>query len=156
MRLLGICAGLTAAIATPALATDVSFQGTLTSVCTLAVPTPGLLGLNANGELTSEPPAGLSAIVSVLSIGANRIVVDPPVWANPPPDGYDATGEDRLVSYLGAAGLSLANQAFTDTQTHVDVNSLPVTALTINAKVANPNGFVAGDYALKVVVTCEP
>ena len=156
MRGFGIIAGLVAAVATPALATDVSFQGTLTSVCTLAVPTPGLLGLNASGELTSEPPTGLSAVVSVLSIGANRIVVDPPVWASAPPADYDAAGEDRLVSYLGAAGLSLANQGFTDAQTEVDVNSLPVTALTVNAKVTNPNGFVAGDYALKVVVTCEP
>lgn len=156
MRSWWILAGLVPALATPAAATDVTFSGTLSSVCTLAVPTPGVLGLDAVGDLTSEPPAGVSAIVSVLSIGANRITVDPPVWANPPPDDYDASGEDRLVSYLGVAGLSLADQGFTDVQTHVDINALPVTALTVNAKVTNPNGFVAGDYALKVVVTCAP
>ncbi|HVY52639.1 MAG TPA: hypothetical protein VHA07_13905 [Devosia sp.] len=156
MRVLGVVTGFTVLAACPALATDVTFQGTLSGVCTLAVPTPGLLGLNASGELTSEPPAGLSAIVTVLSIGSNQLTIDPPVWAAATPVGYDATGEDLLVSYLGVGGLSIANQAFTDTQTSVNINSLPLTALTVNAKVTNPNGFAAGNYALKVVVTCAP
>ena len=155
MRRLVILASLASALATPAPAADVSFQGTLSGVCTLAVPTPGLLGLNASGELTSEPPVGLSAVVTVLSVGANRLTIDPPAWVSSPV-GYDAAGESRLVSYLGVAGLAVATQAVTDVATEVDIPTLPLTALTVNAKVTNPNGFAAGNYALKVVVTCAP
>ena len=139
---------------TASCATDVNFTGTLSTVCTLAVPLTGQLGLAADGSLSSE--AGRGANLTILSVGSNRLFVEPPVWSQAAPTGYNASGEDLLVKYVGIAGISIPLQDYTDIETIVPVNSVPLTTLLINAKATNPNGFVSGDYAMKVTVTCAP
>lgn len=133
-------------------ATDVTFSGTLTGVCTLAVPVQGTLGLAADGSLGSS--AGLPAVLSILSVGTNTVTVNPPVWVSKA-GGYDNTGESLQVAYFGVGGLSLINQDYTPAQTSFGVNTLPVTLLTLNAKATNSSGFPAGSYSMKVVVTCS-
>lgn len=140
--------------ASPALAaTDVTFSGTLIGVCTLAVPTPGILALSAAGDLTSSP-GGVPAILSILSVGTNNITVKAPTWSAKPV-GYDPTGESLAVSYIGISGLSIPDQIYTTQQTSFGVATLPLTLLTLNARARNTNGFVAGYYEMKVQVTCS-
>jgi hypothetical protein len=135
-----------------AAATDVTFSGTLTGICTLAVPTPGTLGLAADGSLGSS--AGVPATLTILSVGSNTVTVAAPSWVSTP-GGYSATGESLSVAYLGVGGLSVVNQAYTTSSTNFAVSTLPLTALTINAKATNTSGFVAGTHQMKVVVTCS-
>jgi hypothetical protein len=140
----------------PAGAADVTFTGTLSGVCTLAVPTPGTLALNADGtKLGSNQTGGLPATVTILSVGTNTVTVSAPSWVSTPA-GYAPSGELLEVSYLGLGGLSLVNQALTDQETDFVVNTLPLTALTVNAQATNANGFADGTYEMKVVVTCAP
>jgi hypothetical protein len=119
----------------------------------MAVPTPGILGLAADGSLGSS--AGVPAVLSILSVGGNTITVDPPTWVSTPTD-YDGGGESLSVAYLGTGGLSLVNQDYTTGQTSFPVNTLPLTLLTLNARASNAeSGFPAGSYQMKVVVTCS-
>lgn len=147
---LACLAGLLSAL--PAGAVDVTFSGTLSGVCTLGLSTPGTLGLDTEGRLSSA--AGLPAILTILSVGANTLTIDPPVWVSPAP-GYVAGTETFEVGYSGLAGLGLADQAFTAAQTTRTVGTLPFSLLTMNARVANSLGFADGAYQLKVVVTCS-
>jgi hypothetical protein len=138
--------------AAPALSADVTFSGTLTGICTLALSTPGTLGLTAGGVLSSE--AGLPALLAVLSIGTNTLTVEPPVWNNTPA-GYTPGTEVKQVSYTGLSGLGIADQPFTATTTTRTINMLPLSVLTMNARISNSLGYAAGTYEMKVVVTCS-
>ncbi|HZY69101.1 MAG TPA: hypothetical protein VFE52_10955 [Devosia sp.] len=138
--------------ATPAAAADVTFSGTLTGVCTLALSTPGILGLATDGSLSTS--AGLPAILAILSIGTNTLTVAPPEWVDSPPD-YQPGSESLEVGYQGLAGLGLADQPLTSAETTRTISTLPLSLLTMNARVTNSNGFTAGDYEMKTVVTCS-
>lgn len=150
-----LCFGLglvTLLAAGPAAAADVTFAGTLTGICTLALSTPGTLALAPDGSLSST--AALPAILAILSVGTNTLTVDPPVWTETAP-GYTPGTETLEVSYSGLAGLGLANQAFTAVRTTRTISTLPLSLLTMNARATNSLGFAAGDYEMKVVVTCS-
>jgi hypothetical protein len=134
-------------------ATDLTFTGDVTGLCTLALSTPGTLGIDANGDLTSS--VGLPSILAVLSIGSNTLTINPPVW-NPFASGYTAGVEHKYVSYSGLSGLGIADQAYTESATTRTINTLPLSLLTVNAKISNSLGFVAGHYVMKVVATCAP
>lgn len=152
----GVVLGLVVlgALASSAKAADVTFSGTLSDVCTLAVPTSGTLGLDGDGVLGSEEGVGTPATLTILSVGSNEVDVDPPVWVTTP-GGYDDTGELLEVAYSGVGGLALIDQDYIGTATNFSVTTLPVTALTVNARATNDNGFEAGGYSMKVVVTCS-
>ena len=138
--------------AAPASAADVTFSGTLTGICTLALSTPGTLGLTAGGVLSST--AGLPAVLAILSIGTNTLTVNPPVWDSTP-GGYTAGTEVAEVAYSGLSGLGIADQPFTPSVTTRPISTLPLSLLTVQAEATNSNGFAAGDYEMKVVVTCS-
>lgn len=133
---------------------DVSFSGTLANSCTLALATPGILGLGADGSLSSALGVGAPAVLSVLSVGTNTLTVNPPVWVSPAP-GYDQGAETFEVGYSGLAGLGLADQPLTTAVTTRSISTLPLSLLTVNARVTNSKGFAGGTYQLKVVVTCS-
>lgn len=136
----------------PAGAADVTFSGTLNGTCILSLNTPGVLGMNAGGALSSE--AGAPALLGILSVGSNELSFEPPVWEETP--ALYAPGTELLeVAYSGLAGLGLANQTFTDSLTTRNIGTLPLSLLTMHARASNSTGFVAGDYELKVVVTCS-
>ncbi len=152
MRNLGLAALVGFGICTPAWAADVTFSGTLAGVCTLALSTPGVLGLAADGSLSSS--AGLPAVLAILSVGTNTLTVNPPVWVTPAA-GYTAGTQVFQVGYLGLSGLGLADQALTNAVTTRNISTLPLSLLTMNARVTNSLGFADGNYSMKVVVTCS-
>lgn len=148
-------AGCVALAAGSANAENVDFTGTLTSACTLAVPTPGLLALSTDGTvLGSEEVGGLAATATVLSIGSSTVTVGAPsVVASPA--GYDDTNEAVEVKYVGQGGLSLVDQSYSSGQTQFATGTIPLSNLVLNAKVTNTDSFDAGDYTVRTVLTCS-
>lgn len=136
-------------------ATDVVFSGTVSNTCTLAVPTPGLLGLSSDGTiLGSEEAGGLAATVTVVSLGSNTITVGAPSLATYP-GAYTPGGETLSLKYQGLSGLSGISQAYTSAQTSFGVGLLPITDLIVDLKVVNSAGFAQGAYTAKTVLTCS-
>jgi hypothetical protein len=155
MRLLALGAIGLGLVTTPSGAVDVTFSGTLVGLCSVALTTPGLLGLSTDGTtLGSEEIGGLSAAVSILAIGSYTVSVAAPTRVASP-GGYNTTGESLEVSYTGLNGLSLVNQAYTSSLTTFDIDSLPLSVLVMNNRINNPSGFVAGTYETRTVVTCS-
>lgn len=151
---LGLLVGIGCAGSGFAASADVSFSGTLASSCTLALATPGILGLAADGSLSSALGVGAPAVLSILSVGTNTLTIDPPVWVSPAP-GYDQGTETFEVGYSGLAGLGLADQPLTASVTTRTISTLPLSVLDVSARVTNSKGFASGTYQLKVVVTCS-
>lgn len=151
-----LCFSVAFGAATPAFSLDVTFSTTLSTECTLALSTPGVLALAAGASsLESEASyGGTPAAVSVLSIGNNSVDVSAPTLSAPA--GHDATGQVLEVSYSGASGLAAVSQAYTSSPTSFDIGTIPLSILTVNNRVENSNGFVAGTYQTTTVVTCGP
>lgn len=147
----------TAAIAAaPASAENIDFSATLANVCTLSVPTAGTLALSANGQtLGSEETGGIAATVSVLSIGASQLDFSAPTRTSAAPTGYNESSETVELSYLGAGGLSVANQAYTSGSSQVTLSTIPLSELVLNARILNPNSFADGNYTVRTVMTCS-
>lgn len=139
-----------------AAALDVTFTTTLGTECTLALSTPGVLSLSPGVTALESEIAlgGTPAVVAVLSIGNNTLNVAAPTLSAPV--GHDATGQVLEVAYSGAAGLSALNQTYTANPTSVDIGTIPLSLLTVNNRIENSNGFVAGVYQMTTVVTCTP
>lgn len=137
--------------ATPAVAsTDVTFTGTVSDTCTLAVPTPGIMALSTDGTiLGSDQTLGVPATVTVLSLGGNTLTLSAPTLTSHP-SGY-AGGETVQMKYSGLA----SQPTYTSTQQTIPLGILPLTDLIINMQVVNANGFVEGDYTAKTVLTCS-
>ena len=134
-------------------AVDLNFTGTLAGVCTLGLSSPGTLGLSPDGSrLSSEQ--GLAAVLTVVSVGTNKITVSPPVWAASP-SGYLTNGETLEVSYSGLGGLASVNHSFTAASSEFTISTLPLTLVNVHARAHNLAGFAAGNYLMKVLVTCS-
>ncbi len=135
---------------------DVDFDGTVSSVCSLSLSTNGTMALSADGTvLGSEESGGLAGAVLILSIGSNTIDVAAPVRVGADPAGYVSTGEVLEVSYSGASGLSGVSQAYTSADTDFAASNIPLSLLTLHNRIVNANGFAAGSYATRTVVTCS-
>lgn len=140
----------------PVTAANVEFTQTLTNTCTLAVPTPGVLGLSTDGlTLGSEEGIGTAATVTVLSIGANTVTVEAPSRTSGAPTGYNTATETVEVRYVGLGGLSTVTQGYTSAQTSFAVNTLPLTSITMHNRIVNSEGFADGTYTTQTVVTCS-
>ena len=138
-------------------AEDVLFSGTVVSTCSILAHSDGVLALSADGgSLTSELlSGGVPGTVTVLSIGSNSLNIDAPTRQSAP-GAYVATGESIEVAYVGASGLSLVNQPFTDSATSIPVSTIVASVLTMDNRIVNPNGFPPGGYSTRTVVTCTP
>jgi len=147
-----ICCGC---LATPAMAADVTFSGTLLSLCSVALSTPGVLALSTDGTIFgSEEVGGVPAAVNILAVGSYTVTVAAPT-RTAQPGAYDPTGESIEVSYSGLAGLGLISQAYTPNLTTFPIDTMPLSVLVMNNRITNPTGFAAGNYATRTVVTCS-
>jgi hypothetical protein len=156
MRSVGLGAASLLLSTCVALAANVNFSGTVLAACSILATTDGLLALATDGSsLASDNLGGLPGTVTILSIGNSTVDVAPPVRTGQPGD-YNASGEAVEVSYVGAGGLGLVNQAYTSNPTSFAVSTIPASILTVNNRITNPNGFTAGNYSTQTVVTCGP
>src|SRR5689334_1759687 len=90
-------------LVTPAAAADVTFSGTLLSLCSVALSTPGILALSTDGTVFgSEEVGGVPAAVNILAVGSYTVTVAAPTRTSQP-GAYNATGESIEVSYNGIA-----------------------------------------------------
>ncbi|HWV01030.1 MAG TPA: hypothetical protein VN109_07690 [Devosia sp.] len=151
MRIAAVIALVICAAAAPALAsTDVTFTGTVSDTCTLAVPTPGIMALSTDGTiLGSDQTLGVPATVTVLSLGGNTLTLSAPTLTSHPP-GY-AGGETVQMKFSGLA----SQPSYVSTQQTIALGLIPLTDLIVNMQVVNANGFVQGDYTAKTVLTCS-
>jgi len=152
---LGVSIALSLSLAAPVMAANVTFTGSVGNTCTLTIPTFGILKLSADGTyMASDVVGGTSAVVAVVSIGANKITVDAPTLTDYA-DDYSTTNQTLEVQYSGATGLSGVSHAYTSASSSFNVGIIPISALTINNKITNPDGFAQGDYETTTVVTCS-
>lgn len=140
----------------PAQALDVDFNGTITGICSLALDTDGTLAMSTDGTiLGSEEALGIPAAVLILSIGTNTIDVAAPNRISADPAGYDDTNEAIEVSYDGLGGLAGVTQAYIDIDTNFNVGNIALSTLVVNNRIVNPDGFAAGTYTTRTVITCS-
>ncbi|QPH53139.1 hypothetical protein [Pontivivens ytuae] len=135
-------------------AENVDFNSTLLNTCLISVSTPGTLGVSGDGTTLGSESGGVAATLSVTSTGSNTISISAPALQQAP-GSYDPSGEVVAISYTGVSGLSSVNQAYTSSATSFGVGVVASSSLVFNAQVTNANGFPAGDYELRTVVTCE-
>lgn len=156
MRVLGLSIFVLLAASSSASAETVSFNGTVSAVCSLSASTNGTLAISTDGgKLSSQEASGTSGSITILSIGSNTIDVDAPT-RTAAPAGYSATGESVEVAYQGLGGLSLISQPFTILATSFPVGSIAASVLVVDNRIVNPNGFAPGDYSTQTVITCRP
>jgi len=136
-----------------AFAIDLTFGGTVASICTLGLTNHGVLGLGLDGSHIASD-VGSPAQMTIVSVGSHVVTVSAPTWTKAPSD-YTPGGESLEVAYSGLAGLGTVNQAFTSNTTNFNINTLPLTSVRLHARARNTNGFAAGDYEMKVMVTCS-
>jgi hypothetical protein len=140
--------------AADAAAVDVDFTGTVSNACTLTVTQPGTLGLSTGYTiLGSWEGGGVEALLTLASLGANTLTIDPPVVQSAPA-AYDPTGETLEVAYW-IDSLSI-EQEWIASRTTQTLSAFAPTTLAVDAQVTNPNAFPEGSYTLRVVVTCAP
>jgi hypothetical protein len=159
MRVLVLSIAAILAASSAASAEDVLFNGTVISSCSILGHTDGTLAVDMTSDgkiLTSELPYGLPATLTMLSVGSNFINVAAPT-RTAEPVAYVATGESIEVAYQGVGLLSSVTQAFTASGTSQAATALLATVVTIDNRITNTaNGFPAGTYQTKTVVTCTP
>lgn len=151
-----VLAGALVAWSGVAEATDVTFSGTITGICTLALSLPGTLAMSIDGtKMGSDEPGGIPATVAILSVGSNTVSVGAPTRTGSP-GAYSPTGESVWVSYVGLGGLSLINHPYDTATSTFGINTLPLSVLSINTRILNAgHGFDAGTYTTRTVVTCS-
>ena len=131
---------------------EVQFQGDVAGLCTLALGVTGGLGLDTNGDLTST--GRVAGTLLVLSVGSNTLTLNPPVWVAPAAN-YQAGTETFYVATSGLTGLGITDVPYQDTPIVKSISTLPLSVLSVNAKITNTLGFADGTYKAKVVVTCS-
>ena len=129
--------------------------------CTINLPTAGTLRNSMDNtvlgsQVNGSTPATVTMLLPLLQ-GVTIQVGAPSVAQSP--GGYNATSETREVAYTAAViGLiQLANQPYTTTTTSFPVTGLGAVTvtMTLHNRVTNPNGFAAGSYTTRTIVTCH-
>lgn len=133
--------------------------GPAEAACTVGVPTPGLLGLSADGKTLGSGQSGGAASIIVISdislqLGGTDITLSN-LRLDTQPAGF-AEPVTLAASYsaswlLGSASGSLAPTA---TFTVPAITGLVVT-ITLNNSVTSNTGFRQGGYATKTSIACS-
>lgn len=130
--------------------------------CTLVLQSPGSLRASADNtvlgsEVNGTTPATLTSILPLLS-GITVEVASPTVVSAP--GGYNSSAQTVQVAYtasvLGLIGIT--TQSYTTSSTSFSTGILGAVTMTmvVHNRVLNPNGFSAGTYTTRTVVTCHP
>ena len=144
-------AAVSAGAAGSAGAQVINFPGVVVPVCVL-VPTAGVLALSASGTvLGSEETGGAAAALTVTSTGgATTVSFTAPTLAAKPA-GY-AGSPTVSLKYSSGGG---AAQAYTSSSSQYTSTNALSDVVTLNAKAADSNGFVAGTYRVATTATCS-
>ena len=137
--------------AAPAAAVDVTLNATLVNSCALTLATAGTMTPSATGTLiSSEQSGGSAATMTVIALGVLPSInfAAPSLTASP--GGWTASHTDE-IKYTSTRG---ANQSYTSGSSSFTETGLTDT-FTVHGRVTSTEGFAAGNYTLKTVVTCS-
>lgn len=138
-------------LAQPASATNVTLNAALTSSCTLALSTGGVMTTSGSGTvLGSEQSGGTAASMTLVALGTLPTVTFAAPSLTASPTGWSATSV-KEIKYVSTRG---ANQAYTASSSSFIETGLTDT-FTVNGRVTSTEGFAAGNYTLTTVVTCS-
>ncbi|HEY6917098.1 MAG TPA: hypothetical protein VI381_05595 [Allosphingosinicella sp.] len=139
-----------AAQSSPALAENVTLSGTLLNSCLLSLSVPGVLAPSSDGTvLSSENSGGVAATLALVAIGgAPTVTFAAPSPAGPIASTSGATTQIRYTSLQGAS------QSYTSSASS-RVGGALIDTFTVHGRIANSNGFAAGNYSVTTVVTCQ-
>ena len=148
---LGAAGVLLGASAGPAQAQVVNFEGLVVPLCVL-VPTAGVLAISTGGtEIGSEETGGVAALMTVTSTGGAATVSFTAPTLAAKPAAYAGT-PTVSVKYSSTGG---ANQAYTSSSSNYTSTNPLSDVITLHAKAADSNGFVAGTYRVATTATCS-
>jgi hypothetical protein len=131
--------------------------------CTLVLQTPGTLRNSMDNtmlgsEVNGNTPATVNALLALFE--SPTIQVSAPSRITPPPAGYNTAAETVQVRYTAGviAGGGLADQPYTSSTTSFPLGllGLVTVSMTVHSRILNANGFAAGTYTTRTVVTCHP
>ena len=131
--------------------------------CALVLQTPGTLRNSVNNttlgsDVNGNTPATLNALLSLFE--SPTIQVGAPSRITAPPPGYNTAAEMVQVRYTAGvlSGSGLANQPYTSSATSFPLGllGLVTVSITLHSRILNTNGFAAGTYTTRTVVTCHP
>lgn len=123
--------------------------------CTLALGSGGTLDMSMDGTvLGSGEGAGAPVSITLVTGLFDDVTISAPGLVSAPAD-YRSSGQVLQVAYHGTGLLSGVVQSYTVNQTQFSPGILPLTVLSIHSRIINTNGFAAGDYQARVVVTCS-
>ena len=128
--------------------------------CSLAVSTPGLLGLSMDGtQLSSDATGGVASVMSLSDLNvlsSTTITVSPPTLQTYPA-GFAAgavTGESAFAATWLLTGTSRPYSTTDQSFSVPGVLNLAV-VLTLNNRITSTGGFKQGSYSTQTVVTCS-
>lgn len=123
--------------------------------CTLTLGSGGTLDLSLDGTLLgSEQGAGEPASLTVLTGLFDKVTISAPTLVSAP-GAYQAAGQMMEVAYQGLGGLSGVVHPYTVQTTQFNPGLVPLSILRLHSRIHNSSGFAAGDYRMRVVVTCS-
>ena len=125
-----------------------------THACTLSITNGGAMTLSPSATiLGSEESGGVAAALLIASTGAATVQVSAPTLIENP-SVYNDTSDVVETRYTGAGALNGVVQNYTDTTTSFSFGIIPLSALSMNARITNLNAFAEGTYRVRTVVTC--
>jgi hypothetical protein len=129
------------------------------ATCLLTLPTGGALGLSPDASrMGSEEPGGGAGSITVAALGDGLTLTFAPVL-DQYPGGFDAGGADVQVAYSGTALLGSLQHGYSSGPTSTPVPNLlsllDTALIRVNTRIISPDGFAAGTYRVRVVVTCS-
>lgn len=131
------------------------------AACSLAVGTPGVLGLSGDGtQLASDSGVGVASVVSITGLGAlfgTDITVSPPALQSYPA-GFAVGGltyESRFTATWLVVNTLTRPYSTTDQTFHVPALGALALAITLHNRVTASGGFKAGSYSTRTVITCS-
>ena len=137
----------------------VLFAGPVQAACTVGVPTPGLLGLSADGRtLGSGQSGGLASVIVIsdisLQLGGTDITLSNLRLDTQPAGFVEPVTLAASYSASWLLGSSSGALAPTATFTVPAVTGLVVT-ITLNNSITSNTGFRQGGYATKTSIACS-
>jgi len=137
----------------PAQAVEVPFVGTVVSACALVVGTPGVFGLNVDGDvLSSKEAGGVSGSVTATATSPTFAVsVASPTTFTSIPSGAEASA--TFSSSYTTSGATTTPETNEGTSTNLNSG---ITLIGVDLTAEKVSGiYPAGVYAAPVTVTCE-
>lgn len=139
-------------LAGPAVAANVTFEGTVAPTCTLNVNSNGTMTVSTNLQsLSSHNAGGQAGSVSLTTTGGVEVSVDAVADADVKP--AEDTSATTWIPTYSATGAHTVSE--TGAATPLAAPGTSTVSVHLAGTKAGSDRFAAGDYSATVVVLCE-